>query len=523
MTLHPSRSKPYVSVSSPCRSASTRRRLDGWVIAKGGEARAPVYGRKQGNAQISGDRWREKVRTARALTIPDPIVSLRGPCRSPSTIWSPTFAPAPSPARSSASASSRRRSGTRPDGAPVRYGGPDGIEDVLARLEGRGFAATREDGQVVALERAGERITIEPGGQLELSGAARATAAACRDALVAHVREVGDVARPLGVRFLRRRARGRSASSTTSTGCPSARYDVMRDYFPRHGRSSPARAPHDEDDRHRAGELRLRERGRRGRQDPDRLRRDVDRHGAVRGVAVRRRAARPATRASARRSGWRPTRIAAGCCRSCSSPSFSFPRLRRVGAGRPDVLRRARRRRTGRSSAMTFRRFMAEGFEGEAATIARLGAPPVDAVPRGAPQALHRGARRRRGADADGGGAGRAVARAARRSRRARGGLGAGREAVRSPSARRCAARCRGRRCSARLGGRPLRELAVELCRIADAGLARLPGGEEDRPLLAPLWAYAAAGRTPADDLLDDFAAAGGDPAKLVAKWELKP
>jgi hypothetical protein len=41
--------------------------------------------------------------------------------------------------------------------------------------------------------------------------------------------------------------------------------------------------------------------------------------------------------------------------------------------------------------------------------------------------------------------------------------------------------------------------------------------------LLAPLWSYAAAGRTPADDMLDDYQAAGGDPAKLVAKWELKP
>jgi len=55
------------------------------------------------------------------------------------------------------------------------------------------------------------------------------------------------------------------------------------------------------------------------------------------------------------------------------------------------------------------------------------------------------------------------------------------------------------------------------------AGLARLSGGEEDRPLLAPLWAYAASGRTPADELLEEFDAAGGDPAKLVPKWELVP
>jgi glutamate--cysteine ligase len=74
----------------------------------------------------------------------------------------------------------------------------------------------------------------------------------------------------------------------------------------------------------------------------------------------------------------------------------------------------------------------------------------------------------------------------------------------------------------ARLGGRSLRDLAVELCGIADAGLARLPGGDGDRRLLEPLRGYAEAGRSPADDLRDDFAAANGDPATLIRKWELK-
>ena len=62
----------------------------------------------------------------------------------------------------------------------------------------------------------------------------------------------------------------------------------------------------------------------------------------------------------------------------------------------------------------------------------------------------------------------------------------------------------------ARFGGRPPAASWRWSCvRIADAGLARLPGGEEDRPLLDPLRAYATAGRSPADDLLDDYEAAG--------------
>jgi glutamate--cysteine ligase len=74
----------------------------------------------------------------------------------------------------------------------------------------------------------------------------------------------------------------------------------------------------------------------------------------------------------------------------------------------------------------------------------------------------------------------------------------------------------------ARFGGRRVQELALELIRIADAGLARLDGGEDDRPLLAPLWSCASTGRTIADIMLDDFAATNGDPAKLVARWQLK-
>ena len=56
------------------------------------------------------------------------------------------------------------------DGRPVPYEGAPGLAEVLGRLATRGFSATREDGHIIALERGADRITIEPGGQLELSG-----------------------------------------------------------------------------------------------------------------------------------------------------------------------------------------------------------------------------------------------------------------------------------------------------------------------------------------------------------------
>src|SRR5882762_6890865 len=92
--------------------------------------------------------------------------------------------------------------GVLADGGPVPYEGRPGISLILERLIERGFAAKREDGHIISLERGEERITVEPGGQLELSGAAQATATACRDALLAHVAEVSAVARPMAVRFL---------------------------------------------------------------------------------------------------------------------------------------------------------------------------------------------------------------------------------------------------------------------------------------------------------------------------------
>jgi hypothetical protein len=189
----------------------------------------------------------------------------------------------------------------------------------------------------------------------------------------------------------------------------------------------PPRASHDEDDRDGAGELRLRERGGGRREDPGQLRPVVDRHRSVRGVPVRRRTAQrreePSCRdlAGDRRRSLRPAavRIRAGIC---------IPRLRRVGARRPDVLRRARRDVAARRPT-DVPPLSRGGLRGPGCDAAGLGGSPVDGVSGGAAETIHRAARRGRGTDADGGGPGRPVAWAAGRSGCADRGLGAGREA----------------------------------------------------------------------------------------------
>src|SRR5437660_1207976 len=90
----------------------------------------------------------------------------------------------------------------RPDGGVVPYEGASGIEALLGAIARRGFAPIVDRGHSIGLSRGGDRITVEPGGQVELSGAALPTAAACAVGLRAHVAEVREVGATLGMRFL---------------------------------------------------------------------------------------------------------------------------------------------------------------------------------------------------------------------------------------------------------------------------------------------------------------------------------
>ncbi|HEY7374793.1 MAG TPA: glutamate-cysteine ligase family protein [Polyangia bacterium] len=408
--------------------------------------------------------------------------------------------------------------GARRSGAPVCYQGSDGIAEVLARLEKRGFAATREGEHIIALEREGERITIEPGGQLEFSGAARATAAACRDALDAHVREVIDLARPLDIHWLG--VGGRPFGKLDDVDwLPKARYGVMREYFPRHGRSSrlahhmmkmTATVQANFDYESEADAV-------------DKIRTAYGVSSIVTGLFAASPIAdgRPTGDKSSRAAIWLETdEDRCGLLPFVFEPGFGFRDYVEWALDVPMffVVRDGHYRPV---DAMTFRRFIAEGAGGETATLRDWEIHLSTLFP----EVRLKRYIELRGADA--GPMPMAVALGAlwrgllddRDARIAAWELVANHSFAEREALRREVPRAA---LQARLGGRRLHELALELTRIADAGLARLSGGEDDRPLLAPLWGYASAGRTPADDMLDDFKAAGGDPARLVAKWELR-
>jgi glutamate--cysteine ligase len=408
--------------------------------------------------------------------------------------------------------------GARPDGAPIPYQGPGGIEEILARLEARGFTATREHGHVVALERAGERVTIEPGGQLELSGAARPTAAACGDALVAHVREVLEVAQPLGVRFLGIGARPFGKLDDVSW-LPKARYDVMRAYFPRHGRSS--RLAHHMMKMTATVQANF---DYESEQDAvDKIRTAYGLSSIVTALYAGSPFAdgRPTGDKSFRAAIWLETdEDRCGLLPFVFEPGFCFRDYVEWALDIP-MFFLVRDGNYHPVEGLPFRRFLAEGRAGEQACLRDWELHLSTLFP----EVRLKRYIELRGADAGPMPMATALGALWRGLLDDLDARAAAWELVAKPSfAEREALRREVPRAAldARLGGRRLQELALELVRIADAGLARLPGGEDDRPLLAPLWAYATAGRTPADDMLDDYQAAGGDPSKLVARWELK-
>ncbi|MCD7099943.1 glutamate--cysteine ligase [Stenotrophomonas sp. MMGLT7] len=123
----------------------------------------------------------------------------------------------------------------RDDLRPPAFDGERGIEALLRGLTRFGWTADQENGHTIALLRDGASVTLEPAGQLELSGAALQTVHQTRDELGLHLREVGEVAGELGLGFFGMGFQPKWRREEMPW-MPKGRYRIMRDYMPRVGK-----------------------------------------------------------------------------------------------------------------------------------------------------------------------------------------------------------------------------------------------------------------------------------------------
>ncbi len=122
----------------------------------------------------------------------------------------------------------------RDDGALLSFEEEGGFGDLFAELaETFGWNPSYDRGKVVALERDGAAITLEPGGQFELSGAILDTVFETRDEFDRHIREIKEVAGDR-LAFV---AWGMNPFDDLDDipWMPKARYEIMRKYLPTRG------------------------------------------------------------------------------------------------------------------------------------------------------------------------------------------------------------------------------------------------------------------------------------------------
>ena len=118
---------------------------------------------------------------------------------------------------------------------PLPYEGPCSIKAMLEGLRDRyGWKPVLEQGNIIGLELNGANVSLEPGGQLELSGAPLKSIHETCDEVNVHLREVKAIADEIGAGFI-----GLGAAPTwmhdEMPRMPKGRYRLMTDYMDRVG------------------------------------------------------------------------------------------------------------------------------------------------------------------------------------------------------------------------------------------------------------------------------------------------
>ena len=121
---------------------------------------------------------------------------------------------------------------------PVSFSGKSGIENLLIALKKYGWESILEDGNTIGLSRdkslGGGTITLEPAGQLELSGAPLTNIHETFNELDEHRSQISKEGSNLGLGFL-----GAGLTPNWSFDempiMPKSRYQIMKNYMPKKG------------------------------------------------------------------------------------------------------------------------------------------------------------------------------------------------------------------------------------------------------------------------------------------------
>lgn len=119
--------------------------------------------------------------------------------------------------------------------APLPFAGARSISALFTgMIEKYGWQPVHEGDKVIGLSRNHASISLEPGGQFELSGAPLVNINETRDELDQHLAELRDLAEPLGIRFMAIGAPPEWAQDSMPM-MPKGRYRLMTDYMDRVG------------------------------------------------------------------------------------------------------------------------------------------------------------------------------------------------------------------------------------------------------------------------------------------------
>jgi glutamate--cysteine ligase len=120
---------------------------------------------------------------------------------------------------------------------PVPYSGPQSIRALLDGMQGLlGWDPIMEGENIIGMfdVTGGDAISLEPGGQFELSGGPVETVHQTCSELMSHLAQVREVAKPLGIGFL-----GLGMTPNWSRAdmpvMPKGRYKIMTNYMPKVG------------------------------------------------------------------------------------------------------------------------------------------------------------------------------------------------------------------------------------------------------------------------------------------------